>query len=85
MKMMRWQSDDNIRKMRGKAIEKDLFTELNSDEQKIVAELKRNNDLQINQLTANTNISINKLSPMLFELEMKGIIKAYAGGIYHLL
>ena len=36
-------------------------------------------------LLAQTNLSVGELSAVLFELEMKGIVRAMAGGSYHLL
>ena len=47
--------------------------------------LAQHGDLQINSLTVESNLPISQLSGVLFELEMKGIIKAQAGNVYHLL
>ena len=38
--------------------------------------------LQINTLVIDTNIPVNRMSALLFELEMKGVIRALAGGVY---
>ena len=46
---------------------------------------KRPDGLQINTLVVNTNIPVNRMSGLLFELEMKGVLRALAGGIYRLL
>ena len=32
-----------------------------------------------------TNIPVNRMSALLFELEMKGVIRALAGGVYRLI
>ena len=42
-------------------------------------------DRQINALMVQADIPINKISAILFELEMKGVIRVLAGGVYQLL
>ena len=41
--------------------------------------------MHINALVVETSFPINRISMLLFELEMKGVLKPLAGGIYHLL
>ena len=79
---------DNIsllNKAKEKGIERELFPTLNANEQQVVEALKKHNHLQINMLLAQTSLSVGELSAVLFELEMKGIVRAMAGGSYHLL
>jgi DNA processing protein len=38
--------------------------------------------VQINRLVVETNVPVNRLMPLLFELEMKDLIKTLAGGRY---
>lgn len=67
-------------------IQRELFPELSEEEKKIVQVLHRNPDgIQINTLVVETNIPINRISTILFELEMKGVVRALAGGVYRLL
>ena len=47
--------------------------------------LAKNNDLQINLLSIQAGLPVSRLTGILFALEMKGIIRAMAGGCYHLL
>lgn len=69
-----------------KTIQRELFPELNEEEKNIVQVLQRNPDgIQINILVVETNIPINRMSALLFELEMKGVVRALAGGVYRLL
>ena len=77
MKAMGW-------KVRGKMEEGELFPELTEEERAVVEVLRQTNDLQLNMLSVRTNIPVGQLSGLLFQLEMKGIVKAYAGGNYHL-
>lgn len=82
---MGWQNDATLQRAQQRGIEREMFPDLNDDEKKIVAVLRNNNDLQVNVLSAQSGIAIGKLSALLFTLEMKGVLKAYAGGVYHLL
>lgn len=85
VKAMGWDEDVKLAKAQRKGIERTLFPELSADEQIIVGVLKRNNDLQLNLLSAQTGLPISQLTALLFELEMKGIVRTMAGGSYHLL
>jgi DNA processing protein len=67
------------------AVERQLFPELMPDEQTVVSLLQQTNDLQLNILSVKTNIPIGQLTALLFQLEMKGVVKPLAGGTYHLL
>ena len=58
---------------------------LSPEEQQVVSLLQQTNDLQLNIITVKTGIPIGRLTAMLFELEMKGVVKPLAGGMYHLL
>ena len=66
-------------------VERQIFPDLTQEEQQIVNLLQQTNDLQLNILSVKTNISIGRLTALLFQLEMKGVVKPMAGGIYHLL
>lgn len=65
------------------AIQRQLFLELSPEEEALIAALRPHRDgLQINTLVVNADIPINRASALLFELEMKGVVKALAGGVY---
>lgn len=67
-------------------VQRQLFLELNEEEQRIVDLLQKNSDgMQVNTLVVESNIPINRISAILFELEMKGVVRALAGGIYRLI
>lgn len=69
-----------------KTIQRELFPELSEEEAAIVNLLQNMPDgMQINTLVVETNIPVHKMSALLFELEMKGMIRALAGGIYRLI
>ena len=67
------------------AIQQELFLNLNEEEQKIVDILQESIEgIQINTLVVKANIPIHRLSTLLFELEMKGVVKSLAGSVYKL-
>ena len=67
------------------SVQRSLFIELSEEEQKIVAILGKLGNLQINSLVVEADIPVNKMTALLFELEMKGVIRVLAGGMYQLL
>lgn len=51
----------------------------------MVTHLKKHPDgIQVNTLVVETNIAINRMTSLLFNLEMKGVVRALAGGVYKL-
>lgn len=66
-------------------VQRSLFQELTMDENRIVQLLSHQGDLHINTLTVESGIPVHQLSALLFEMELKGIIKAQTGNMYHLL
>lgn len=85
VKAMGWQDDKKIQDARKEGIERQLFPDLSDEEQTIVNTLQKQNDLQINMLSVQSGIGIARITSLLFSMEMKGILKALPGGIYHLL
>lgn len=56
--------------------QRELFPDLSEEEEKVVGLLKSRPDgLQINTLVVDTNIPVNRMSALLFELEMKGVLR----------
>lgn len=85
VKDMGWQDDAVLSNAKRRGIERCLFPDLTQEEQAIVDVLSKHNDLQINLISVKTGIDIGRLTALLFTLEMKGILKTLAGGMYHLL
>ncbi|KAA6323054.1 hypothetical protein EZS27_027470 [termite gut metagenome] len=75
----------NVPSQKTKSVQRKLFPDLSDDEQRIVSLLDKHGDMQINQLVVTSDISIQKMNALLFELEMKGVLRALAGGMYRLL
>ncbi|HRN16276.1 MAG TPA: DNA-processing protein DprA [Xylanibacter oryzae] len=85
VRAMHWEDDATLIKAQNAGIERSLFPNLSAEEQSIVKLLQKTNDLQINMLTVHTNMPINKVTALLFQLEIKGVVKTLAGGTYHLM
>jgi DNA processing protein len=66
-------------------VERQLFPALTPEEQAVVSLLQDTNDLQQNVIAVKTNISMGQLTALMFSLEMKGVVKPLAGGVFHLL
>lgn len=82
---MRWSERGKMEEVRGKMVEGELFVELTEEEEQVVTVLRKTNDLQLNMIAVQTNIPIGQLAALLFSLEMKGVVRPLAGGVYHLL
>ncbi len=81
---MGWENDELLAKARHEGIERQMFPDLSPDEQAVVDALLRHNDLQVNMLATQSGVPVARLTSVLFELEMKGILRTLAGGVYHL-
>jgi DNA processing protein len=85
VRAMGWQDETKRREALSDGIERNLFPDLSPEESSIVKQLQQTNNLQLNILSVKTGIPIGHLTALLFQLEMKGVIKPLAGGMYHLL
>ena len=85
VKAMGWWEETHRQQAFADGIERNLFPDLTTEEQQVVSLLKESNDLQLNIITVKTGIPIGRLTALLFQLEMKGMVKPLAGGMYHLL
>ena len=85
VKAMGWQDEALRQQAHSEGIERNLFVDLSPEEGSIVNLLQQTNDLQLNILSVKTGIPIGQLTALLFQLEMKGVVKPLAGGMYHLI
>ena len=82
MKAMMWEGRD-VQTVPGN-VQRSLFPELSEEEASVVRILMERGELHINTLVVASNIPVNRMSALLFELEMKGVVKALAGSMYRL-
>ena len=85
VKAMGWQDEARLQQALSDGIERNLFPDLTEPERQIVSLLQQTNDLQLNIISVKTSLPIGQLTALLFQLEMKGVVKPLAGGMYHLL
>ncbi len=85
VKAMGWYDDTLRQQALADGIERDMFPDLSPEEQRIVGILRQTNDLPLSTLTVKTGIPIGQLTALLFKLEMAGVVRPLAGGMYHLL
>lgn len=82
---MGWQGDAELQRAKAAGIERSFFPNLSPEEQEVAEKLDEMGDLQLNQLSVMLNKPIGQLSALLFQLEMKGVVRPMAGGGYHLM
>ena len=85
LRAMNWQDEALRQQALTDGIERNLFPDLSPEEQKVTSLLQETNDLPLNMLSVKTGLPIGQLTALLFQLEMKGVVKPLAGGMYHLL
>ena len=61
-----------------------LFSFSDKPDHPIIRLLQEKGEFHVNRLAVEMDMPIHKLTPVLFELEMEGHIKAFPGGIYRL-
>lgn len=83
LQAMGWASVSQSQKMQ--QVQRNLFPDLSDEEQHIVTILNEQGDQQINALVVTTDIPVYRMNAILFELEMKGVVRVLAGGMYKLL
>lgn len=68
-----------------KTVQRTLFPDLNAEESRIVELLENNPDgLPINMLTIETGLPVHRISAILFELELKAVVRPLVGSLYKL-
>lgn len=66
-----------------KVYQTEIFPEFTPQEEVVMKMLQSAPDgLQVNQLVVQADMPVNVLMPLLFDMEMKGYVKAVAGGCY---
>lgn len=84
VKAMGWETECNLKKQLNEGLQQELFPDLTEEEQRIVKALRGTDSKQINILAIDTALPIGKLTSLLFNLEMKGVVRLLSGGCYRL-
>ena len=77
---MNWNSKKGSASSR--IVQRTLFPDMTEEEKAVYQCVSRKDNIQLNTLAVEMNLPISKLSVLLFELEMKGIVRCKAGGMY---
>lgn len=67
---------------KGKTIQKQLFVELEADEQKIYDFLLKNGKELLDMIALQCNFPIYKISGLLLNMELKGVIRSLPGKLF---
>jgi len=79
--LMGWQTASEQKR----PVQRELFPDLSDEEQSIVTQLRKEEEgLDLNQLSVASNLPVGRLTALLFELEMKGVVKMLSGGRYRI-
>jgi len=78
--MMNW----DLQTKKTKSIQKKLFIELNTEEQKIYDYLNQNGKELLDLIAKNCKIPVYKVASILFDLEMKEIVRPLPGKMFEL-
>lgn len=83
VKAICWDADSQTAKP--VSVQRSLFLDLSADEQQVVDLLTERGELHINTLVVETGLPVHRMNALLFELEMKGVVRVLVGGVYRLL
>lgn len=78
MEMLNWQSKED----KPKIVQKQLFVELNEDEQLVYDFLNKNGKQLLDVIALSCELTIHKITTLLFNLEMKGVVKPLPGKLF---
>lgn len=67
------------------AVQRELFPELSADEARICDLLRGTDGWPVNQLAVRADIPVQQVCALLFELELKGVVRPLAGGRFRLI
>lgn len=81
MKQMNWEAGSSSKP---KAVQQELFVNLDTEEQLVYDLLRDNGNQNIDIMARELNIETYRLLPLLLQLEMKGIVKTLPGSVYGL-
>jgi DNA processing protein len=79
--IMNWEESEQKEK---KTIQKQLFVELEPEEEIVINFLNQNGNTSIDIISLKSGISLGKLSSVLLNLEFKGLVKSLPGKMYGL-
>lgn len=83
IELMNWDLPKNTKE--NGPIQRTLFVEMTSNEEKVMNTLRKHDSLQIDEIAFRTGFAVYILSAILLDLEFKGVVKVMPGGNYRAL
>jgi DNA processing protein len=80
--ILNWKLDSNAESVGKKAIQKQLFITLEPDEQCVFDYLQKNGKEQMDIIALDCNLPIFKLSSLLLNMELKGLVRPLPGKLF---
>ena len=80
LKSLNWEPQDG----KEKQVQKSLFQEFSSDEQKIVEIIMDSREHSIDEISIKSKLPASKTAALLLSLEFKGVVKSLPGKIYRI-
>ena len=71
-----------VEKKNPKVITPELFVELTPEEEKVATYLRENGKQTLDDLARECSLPVYKLSNLLFQMEMKGVVRPLPGKIF---
>lgn len=75
----------NWDKPKAKTIQQELFVSLTPEEEKIHNHLKNNGKQLLDSIAIDCQLPIYKVSSLLFQLEMKGMVRPFPGKLFEVI
>ena len=82
---MRWLSKAQESTVCNQPVQRKLFVELTPEEQAVFNLLSQSEHLHLNAVGIELNMPVSKLSVVLFNLEMKGVVRSMPGGMFRVI
>lgn len=82
--LMGWDTEPERKQRLAQGIQPELFPQLTAQEQQVLDALRGSERVHLNHLAQVTSMPVGTLSSTLFGLEMKGLVRMLAGGMYRL-
>ena len=82
---MRWLSKDQESTVCNEPVQRKLFVELTPEEQAVFNLLSQSEHLHLNVVGIELDMPVSKLSVVLFNLEMKGVVRSMPGGMFRVI
>lgn len=82
IKEIGWESDAILQQAKKEGIQRSMFYDLDPMEKTIVSALENNGDMYALDISTTLGLSLSEVNSILFALEMNGVVRSMAGGMF---